>query len=44
MHIKFNTLRFRNILSYSNQFTVFDFNSGLNLITAKNGSRKVYYS
>lgn len=44
MHIKFNKLKFRNILSYSNQFTEFDFDKGLNLITAKNGSRKVYDS
>lgn len=40
MHIEFKTLRFKNILSYSNQFTEIDFESGLNLIKATNGSGK----
>lgn len=39
MHIKFNKLKFRNILSYSNKFTELDFTAGLNLIKAENGSR-----
>lgn len=40
MHIEFKKLRFKNILSYSNQFTEIDFESGLNLIKATNGSGK----
>lgn len=40
MHIEFKTLKFKNILSYSNQFTTIDFESGLNLIKATNGSGK----
>lgn len=40
MHIKFNRLKFKNILSYSNKFTELDFTSGLNLIKAENGSGK----
>lgn len=40
MHIKFNKLKFKNILSYSNKFTELDFTSGLNLIKAENGSGK----
>lgn len=36
MHIKFNKIRFKNILSYGNIPTELDFNTGLNLINAKN--------
>lgn len=42
MHIQFNKLKFKNILSYGGKFVELDFNSGLNLIKAENGSRKIY--
>ena len=40
MHVQFNSIKFKNILSYSNQFTTLKFDSGLNLIKAANGSGK----
>ena len=40
IYIKFNQLRFRNINSYGNIETVFDFDQGLNSITGKNGQGK----
>lgn len=40
MFVEFEQLRFRNILSYGNRWTTLDFNSGLNLIKAQNGSGK----
>lgn len=40
MKVKFKTLKFKNILSYGNEFTTFSFTSGLNAITGKNGHGK----
>ena len=40
MYIKFNTLKFKNFLSYGNGWTVLDFNNKLNFINAQNGSGK----
>lgn len=40
MIIKIEKLKFRNLLSYGNTFTEFNFKSGLNLIKAENGSGK----
>ena len=40
MHINFESLRFRNVLSYGNKWSEFVFEPGLNLIRASNGSGK----
>ncbi len=40
MFVEFRKIKFRNILSYGNCWTEFDFRSGLNLIKAQNGSGK----
>lgn len=40
MYVVFEKIKFRNILSYGNAWTEFDFRSGLNLIKAQNGSGK----
>ena len=32
MFVQFNKLRFKNILSYGNNFTEIDFSNGINLI------------
>lgn len=40
MYIEFKKLRFKNILSYGNVETEIDFQSGLNVIKAANGSGK----
>lgn len=40
MRIKIEKIKFRNLLSYGNSFTEFEFKSGLNLIKAQNGSGK----
>lgn len=40
MKIKFNYIKFKNILSYGNAFTTFEFKNGLNLIKATNGCGK----
>lgn len=40
MYIKFNTLKFRNFLSYGNGWTTLNFNNKLNLINAQNGAGK----
>ncbi len=40
MHVEFQSIKFRNILSYGNKWTELEFNSGLNLIKASNGSGK----
>lgn len=40
MYVIFEKIKFRNILSYGNAWTEFDFRSGLNLIKAQNGSGK----
>lgn len=40
MFVKFERIKFRNILSYGNAWTEFDFRTGLNLIKAQNGSGK----
>jgi DNA repair exonuclease SbcCD ATPase subunit len=38
--IEFKKIRFKNILSYSNTFTEYEFTKGLTLIQGKNGSGK----
>lgn len=40
MYVEFKKLRFKNILSYGNSFTEVDFQKGINLIKAANGSGK----
>lgn len=40
MYIKIEKIKFKNLLSYGNTFTEFEFKSGLNLIKAENGSGK----
>ena len=40
MFVKFKVLRFKNILSYGNKMTVFNFQQGLNLLTGKNAQGK----
>lgn len=40
MYIEFKKIRFKNILSYGNQMTELDFNNGINIVTAANGSGK----
>lgn len=40
MYVEFKKLTFRNILSYGNADTELDFQKGLNIIKAKNGSGK----
>jgi DNA repair exonuclease SbcCD ATPase subunit len=40
MYISFKKIKFRNILSYGNAWTEFEFKPGLNLIKAQNGSGK----
>lgn len=40
MFVDFKKIKFKNILSYGNNFTEIDFHSGLNLIKAQNGSGK----
>lgn len=40
MFVKFEKLKFKNILSYGNKWTELDFSGGLNLIKAQNGSGK----
>ena len=40
MHVEFQSIKFRNILSYGNKWTEMNFSSGLNLIKASNGSGK----
>lgn len=40
MFVKFEKLKFKNILSYGNKWTELDFSNGLNLIKAQNGSGK----
>lgn len=40
MLIEFVSTRFKNVLSYGNNITEFNYQSGLNLITAKNGNGK----
>ena len=40
MFVQFKKLKFKNILSYGNQWTEIDFTNGINLIKAPNGSGK----
>ena len=40
MFVDFKTVKFKNILSYGNNWTTLDFHNGLNLIKAQNGSGK----
>ena len=40
MKIDFMSIDFKNVLSYGNKFTTFNFNEGIDLITAKNGNGK----
>lgn len=40
MYVEFKKLTFKNILSYGNMETELDFQKGLNIIKAKNGSGK----
>lgn len=40
MFVSFKKIKFRNILSYGNAWTEFEFKPGLNLIKAQNGSGK----
>ena len=40
IYIKFRTLRFKNINSYGNQITTFNFTNGLNSISGENGQGK----
>lgn len=40
MFIKFNHLKFKNISSYGNNLTTFDFHKGFHLLSAPNGSGK----
>lgn len=40
MFVDFKRIKFKNILSYGNAYTTFDFHGGLNLIKASNGSGK----
>lgn len=40
MYVSFKKIKFRNILSYGNAWTEFEFKPGLNLIKAQNGSGK----
>ena len=40
MFVKLKTLKFKNVLSYGNYISEFDFTKGMNLISAKNGSGK----
>jgi len=40
MFVKFKQLKFKNILSYGNVYETFDFENGLNVIKAPNGSGK----
>lgn len=40
MFVKFESIRFKNILSYGNKWTELNFHDGLNLIKAQNGSGK----
>ncbi|MFA5484954.1 MAG: AAA family ATPase [Candidatus Pacearchaeota archaeon] len=40
MLIEFQTLKFKNILSFGNKETIINFNRGLNLVTGVNGSGK----
>lgn len=40
MFIKFNHLKFKNISSYGNNLTIFDFHKGFHLLSAPNGSGK----
>lgn len=36
MFVDFKTIKFKNVLSYGNNFTTLDFHKGLNLIKAQN--------
>ena len=40
MYLKFINLKVKNFMSYGNSLTTFDFENGLSLISAKNGSGK----
>ena len=40
MRINFEKIKFKNILSYGNKFTEFNFKNGIDIITAKNGNGK----
>lgn len=40
MFVEFNKIKFKNILSYGNKFEELEFNKGMNLIRATNGSGK----
>jgi DNA repair exonuclease SbcCD ATPase subunit len=40
MHIQFKTLKFKNILSYGNAISVYNFESGIDIISATNGAGK----
>jgi len=40
MYIKFDTLRFKNVNSYGNTLTTFDFKKGINSISGENGQGK----
>jgi DNA repair exonuclease SbcCD ATPase subunit len=40
MYVKFLNIKFRNILSYGNDDTVVDFQTGMTLISARSGSGK----
>lgn len=40
MFVKFKQLKFKNILSYGNVYETIDFENGLNVIKAPNGSGK----
>lgn len=40
MKINFNHLKFRNIFSYGNKWTEFNFENGIDLVTGKNGNGK----
>lgn len=40
MKIEFETLKFKNLLSYGNNVTTFSFQSGMDLVTGENGNGK----
>jgi len=40
MYVHFNKLTFKNINSYGNKLTTFNFENGLNLIAGSNGKGK----
>jgi len=40
MKINFETVKFKNLLSYGNKFTIFEFKNGIDLVTGENGRGK----